>query len=803
MSVRVVARVRPLLKQEVEKDMIVEAARTPAEKTENKNLVRIPNPKNEAEAFSFQFNSVYDQQATQAHIFENEVSPTVKHLFKGYDVTLFAYGVTGTGKTHTMRGGKSLADRGVIPRLLSSIYRRARKVEKDTDGASQVQVSMSYYEIYNDRVFDLFEPPEKRTPAGLPIRDVGGGKTQVVGLTERPCSNLKEFEQLYDQANVNRSTSATKLNAHSSRSHAILCVKVTQAMEDGSTQVSTASAIDLAGSEDNRRTDNNKDRMVESASINKSLFVLAQCVEAISKKQHRVPYRESKMTRILALGQNNGLTVMILNLAPVRSYHLDTLSSLNFANRTKKIEVNEVENQPFFRELQPGKGKLDGNDKANGPGVTNMHRQPLRPKLLSQKSGLQEASGVPKPTKQFAVYSDKAKPATSKPTNVANTGQARASAAQAHVRSPKRTSSEAIPSLGRPSKVSRPNPTKPTATAPLGLSKDAIEALIEQKVTEALAGRVDSTTVSTADPISDEVQKRLDALEKRVEGQETERAEGLQYLLMAKQHQVRGEEVSALKMYQLALPHFPGNEKLVRKMSALQDRIAMKKVEKRSSPAAKRAAIPPPLAEHPAPEPVPAPPPKPTARRRIKVDEDDESFHEDPAEQHDDDEDDDGDSFIYRPRTKIRQRPVMSKLVRSATASTAKPSAPPAPSETEEPDPEEEQQDNLHPHPARPLSAGTDTSTEDLTTDFLSGETPRTKHILRVINTKDVSKIKLLRGVGPKKAEAIVNAICDLEEEENGGRECRVESLGQLGKLKGVGVKTVEGMRAGLGGLAL
>ncbi|KAI7091016.1 kinesin-domain-containing protein [Hortaea werneckii] len=791
MSVRVVARVRPLLKQEVEKDMIVEAARAPTEKTDNKSIVRIPNPKNESEAFSFQFNSVYDQQATQAHIFENEVSPTVKHLFKGYDVTLFAYGVTGTGKTHTMRGGKSLADRGVIPRLLSSIYRRARKTEKDSDGASQVQVSMSYYEIYNDRVFDLFEPPEKRTPAGLPIRDVGGGKTQVVGLTERPCSNLKEFEQLYDQANVNRSTSATKLNAHSSRSHAILCVKVTHSMEDGSTQVSTASAIDLAGSEDNRRTDNNKDRMVESASINKSLFVLAQCVEAIS--------------------QNNGLTVMILNLAPVRSYHLDTLSSLNFANRTKKIEVNEVENQPFFRELQPGKGKLDGNDKANGPGVTNMHRQPLRPKLLSQKSGLQEASSVPKPTKQFTVFSDKAKPATSKPTNVANTGQARASAAQTHIRSPKRTSSEANPSLGRPSKVSRPNPPRPTASAQPGLSKDAIEALIEQKVTEALAGRVDSSTVSTADPISDEVQKRLDALEKRVEGQETERAEGLQYLLMAKQHQVRGEEVSALKMYQLALPHFPGNEKLVRKMSALQDRIAMKKVEKRSSPAAKRAAIKPPVAEHSAPVPVPAPS-KPIARRRLKMDEDGESFHEDPAEQPDDDEDEE-DSFIYRPRTKIRQRPVTSKLVRSATASTApapaKRSARPAPPSAEEEEEEEEEAEEhdepQHPHQTRPLSAGTDTSTEDLTADFLSGETPRTKHILRVINTKDVSKIRLLRGVGPKKAEAIVNAICDLqEEEENAGRECRrVESLGQLGKLRGVGVKTVEGMRAGLGGLAL
>jgi hypothetical protein len=109
-----------------------------------------------------------------------------------------------------MRGGKSLADRGVIPRLLSTTYRRARKVEKDSAGATVVEVAMSYYEIYNDRVYDLFEAPEKRTPSGLPIRD-NNGKTVVVGLSERPCTNLKEFEQLYDQANINRSTSATKV----------------------------------------------------------------------------------------------------------------------------------------------------------------------------------------------------------------------------------------------------------------------------------------------------------------------------------------------------------------------------------------------------------------------------------------------------------------------------------------------------------------------------------------------------------------------------------------------------------------
>lgn len=77
------------------------------------------------------------------------VAPTLKHLFQGLDITLFAYGVTGTGKTHTMRGGKKLADRGVIPRLLSGIYRRGRKLEKDSQGETTVEVSMSYYEIYN------------------------------------------------------------------------------------------------------------------------------------------------------------------------------------------------------------------------------------------------------------------------------------------------------------------------------------------------------------------------------------------------------------------------------------------------------------------------------------------------------------------------------------------------------------------------------------------------------------------------------------------------------------------------------
>ena len=163
------------------------------------------------------------------------VAPTIKHLFSGFDVTVFAYGSTGAGKTHTMRGGKSLAERGMIPRLLSgseydsrlscskskdemlmpgflSVFRRARKVTKESMNGSLVEISLSYMEIYNDRCFDLFETPDKRSLAGLSLRD-NGSKAVVVGLIERPCDSLKDFEKLYDQANLNRSTSATKVRS--------------------------------------------------------------------------------------------------------------------------------------------------------------------------------------------------------------------------------------------------------------------------------------------------------------------------------------------------------------------------------------------------------------------------------------------------------------------------------------------------------------------------------------------------------------------------------------------------------------
>ncbi|KAE8163630.1 P-loop containing nucleoside triphosphate hydrolase protein [Aspergillus tamarii] len=743
MSVRVVARVRPLLKSERELDIILRTGsttQTAPSKTEKQSsqekklaalrdrdtIVRIPNPKNENEEYSFQFNAVYDSDSTQQELFDAEVAPTVKHLFNGFDVTLFAYGVTGTGKTHTMRGGKSLADRGVIPRLLSSIYRRSRKLEKDGDGEAVVNVSLSYYEIYNDKVFDLFEPPEKRTLAGLPLRD-NGGKTVVVGLTERPCTSLKEFESLYDQANTNRSTSATKLNAHSSRSHAILCVKVAVS-SGGKTRISTASAIDLAGSEDNRRTDNDKERMVESASINKSLFVLAQCVEAISKKHHRIPYRESKMTRILSLGQNNGLTVMILNLAPIKSYHLDTISSLNFANRTKKIEVREVENEPMFK----------GPPRpAARPSVT-AQRQPLRPLTATANVNLtalankeKDASKTgEKPVKAFHVYSDKPR--------------SRDSTQFRKPEPPKRPSLDSNHRSLKPSRIAQPLQSQKHYE---DISAAKIEEMVEKKVEEILAVRAvsEKSRQTQVRGLNEQVQKRLEMLEQRIEGTEDARAEGLSFLLMAKQHQARGEDSFALKMYQLALPFFPDNEKLARKISTLKQRVQSKPCT---------------------------------------------------------DADTTGNHTLTAPKREfgsllsIKRQSVGTSLKRQAEDSDGEYSPEDGIEELSDDDIEEITQSRRKKRTK--TSSPTD---EGSSVDCYEAPSPRTIHLLSIINSRDVSQIKLLKGVGVKKAEAIVDCLCEMDkhlEEQDSDRQVEINSLAELSTLRGVGVKTVKSMRNGV-----
>ena len=466
-------------------------------------------------------------------------------------------------------------------------------------------------------------------------------------------------------------------------------------------RISTASAIDLAGSEDNRRTENGKERMVESASINKSLFTLAKCVEAIGQNQSRIPYRESKMTRILSLGQNNGLTIMILNLAPIRSYHLDTLSSLNFANRTKKIEVREIENEPIFKGCTRGVPTIAGN---------TMKRQPLRPLSNGAHNAVLSASQLPPKQnhqpKAFTVYSDKSL-ALSTRQRLEPTRQS------AHLKRP--LDCEEAQSTRPPKRRSYQGANR---REPAPFSKQAIENMIEQKVADALAARALDQPPATIEPeISQEVRKRLEQIEQKIEGQEnTGREQGLTFLLCAKQHAVRGEDRSALKMYLLAKDFFPNNRKLDQKIERLQAKL-----------------------ENPQERPVDRS--QNNVKPKLKKHQEDEDYEDadhDNGGGHSDFERD----AVPKARRKHRQKDFMNES-----------------------------------------SSGPDVQNTALS--------PVTKQLLTIIGTRDPLQIGHLRGVGPKKADSIVQALND------SGLET-VESLAHLGMLSGVGTKLIEKMRSGL-----
>ena len=455
----------------------------------------------------------------------------------------------------------------------------------------------------------------------------------------------------------------------------------------------------------------------------------------MNKKQNRIPYRESKMTRILGLGQNKGLTVMILNLAPTRAYHLDTISSLNFASRTKKIEVAEVENDPVLRTMSKPLAVT------SSIGGANIKRQPLRALTAAANVNVPETGKEKKgekPVKAFSVYSDSRKP-VSRVANLTSQNQG--------VRRTEGQKRAAEATLGsRPTKTFRAadSTSRARAVEP-GMTKEAIEALIAQRLDERLAEKALQDAAAVAPALSDELQKRLDDLEQRIDAKEDDgKSQGLQFLLMAKQHHARGEDASALRMYHLAEPYFPGNEKLQAKMRNLEDRLRVKREEGQKHMSAPVA-----------PAPVsnlmlPLKADKKMARPKMVFREDAESEDEDfalpPPSDHDDSFASE-DSFVVKPKTARKPKKTTKKLpiFRDDLDASAEPGV----------------------------------------------QTPRTSHLLKIINSRDVNQIKALKGVGSKKADAIVNCLMEMDNAE-------VQDLASLAMLKGVSGKTVENMRMGL-----
>ncbi|KAK1235291.1 hypothetical protein PQX77_001495 [Marasmius sp. AFHP31] len=345
-KVRIIARLRPRIEGEVDDGAIQVCHPTDnSNNTTNTSYISVPNPRDPTELFKYPFSSCYDQTSTQEEVFERDVLPLMDVVYSGVTVTIFAYGVTSSGKTHTMQGTK--AQPGVIPRAVTTLFERRTAYPQ-----YQTSLSVSYMEIYKDEVYDLLVNRENAPK--LPVRECDG-QVFVANLSSIPIVSEEEFDGIYTEATKNRSVGATNLNRASSRSHAVLTIEVK--MLDpvrNTTLTGKLNLVDLAGSENNKMTGNDHTRMQESSAINKSLSVLGKVVHALNSGQSRIPYRESKLTRILqdALG-GSSLGLLICNLAPGVRFRTDTVNTLKFATQTKKIEnkpvVNEQENRPVVK----------------------------------------------------------------------------------------------------------------------------------------------------------------------------------------------------------------------------------------------------------------------------------------------------------------------------------------------------------------------------------------------------------------------------------------------------------------------
>ncbi|GLB33540.1 putative TRAFAC class myosin-kinesin ATPase superfamily protein [Lyophyllum shimeji] len=291
----------------------------------------------------FMFDKVFGHEARQQDVYEATAQPLLEGLFNGYNATVFAYGATGCGKTHTISGTET--DPGIIYLTMSDLFQRIEDRRDEWD----VEVVVTFLEIYNEEIRDLLAEPGSNPPrGGLSIRE--DKSVKVVGLAELKPRTAEDVKQIVLQGNLRRTQSPTHANETSSRSHAVLQVHVTQSPRTAALveqrTMATLSIIDLAGSERAAATTNMGQRMVEGANINKSLLALGNCINALCESGgavRHVPYRNSKLTRLLkfSLG-GNCKTVMIVCVAPTSAHFDDTHNTLVYAERATKIKTKVV-----------------------------------------------------------------------------------------------------------------------------------------------------------------------------------------------------------------------------------------------------------------------------------------------------------------------------------------------------------------------------------------------------------------------------------------------------------------------------
>ena len=289
---------------------------------------------NEA-AGAFTFDRVFDTESRQTDVFDFSIRSTVDDILNGYNGTVFAYGQTGAGKSYTMMGADidDEEQRGIIPRIVEQMFASILR----SPGNIEYTVRVSYMEIYMEKIRDLLVPQNDN----LPVHEEKSRGVYVKGLLEIYVSSVQEVYEVMRRGGAARATAATNMNQESSRSHSIFVITITQKnVETGSAKSGQLFLVDLAGSEKVGKTGASGQTLEEAKKINKSLSALGMVINSLTDgKSTHIPYRDSKLTRILqeSLG-GNSRTTLIINCSPSSYNDAETISTLRFGVRAKAIK---------------------------------------------------------------------------------------------------------------------------------------------------------------------------------------------------------------------------------------------------------------------------------------------------------------------------------------------------------------------------------------------------------------------------------------------------------------------------------
>lgn len=381
-SVQVVVRCRPLSGKEQKEGSI-----SVVNVFQNRGVIEIAHnqdTRNENRKV-FTYDAVYNSASTQKTVYDEVVRPLVSSVLEGFNCCVFAYGQTGTGKTFTMEGDHDDFElSGIIPRSFEQIWSHIYRAKN-----SNFLVAVSYLEIYMEELRDLLKPNKKH----LELREHEKYGTYVPNLHSILCQSAQDMENVMNHGNKNRTVGFTNMNEHSSRSHAIFMIKIEMCETESNTiKIGKLNLIDLAGSERQSKSGATADRLKEASKINLALSSLGNVISALAENSPHIPYRDSKLTRLLqdSLG-GNSKTIMIANIGPSSLHYNETLTTLRYASRAKNIQNKPIKNEdPQDAKLKQYQEEID------------RLKQLIADRQNSEKSNQKKISGKIKPCKKDA-----------------------------------------------------------------------------------------------------------------------------------------------------------------------------------------------------------------------------------------------------------------------------------------------------------------------------------------------------------------------------------------------------------------